>query len=249
MPSAIDTFQFFEFCDTSVCSWMGEGKYGGCLQTDIHQLTFNYFDSNGMLDLRCSHVDVIYVDNTPLRCKDVDLFFLTQRPLTVYLNGDMCHVSSSRSTRPTASIRSTKHPTTHTATSGTTRATSSSILNEFSEHVSSSRSARPTASIRSTKHPTTHTATSGTTRATSSSILNEFSEHVSSSRSTRPTASIRSTKHPTTHTATSGTTRATSSSILNEISEIVGFDNGANEGDIHNEEMGTFTTIVLISSW
>lgn len=42
--------------------YRGEGLYGGCLSDDVNTLRFTYFDVQGVLGLRCSHVNVLYLN-------------------------------------------------------------------------------------------------------------------------------------------------------------------------------------------
>lgn len=66
----------------------GEGLYGGCLSDDSNTLRFTYFDVQGVLDLRCTRVNVLYIDNTPMVCGEN--FFIANRDVVVYLNDVMC---------------------------------------------------------------------------------------------------------------------------------------------------------------
>uniref|UniRef100_K1PTF3 SET domain-containing protein n=1 Tax=Magallana gigas TaxID=29159 RepID=K1PTF3_MAGGI len=58
-------------CDSNGrCTWHGSGWYRGCV-SDIPVLTFNQFNDGGLLDLRCSEVQVLSIESSTLTCADM----------------------------------------------------------------------------------------------------------------------------------------------------------------------------------
>lgn len=83
---AAKTFFLYEACSQNVCTWMGEGLYTGCLPDDITSIRFQHFE--GIMDLRCTAVKVVYLEDTPLTC--TDKFYLSQTAITLYMNNAIC---------------------------------------------------------------------------------------------------------------------------------------------------------------
>lgn len=72
-------------CDYSGrCVWNGVGWYRGC-QDNTPFLSFDLFDSDGLLDLRCSAVQVVSIEITALRCRDMNKHVITDNDVTFYL--------------------------------------------------------------------------------------------------------------------------------------------------------------------
>ena len=69
--------------DDGMCFWQGSGWYRGCIDTPI--LTFDRFYDDGILDLRCSEVRVVYIISTALSCKEMNVHVITDKHITFYL--------------------------------------------------------------------------------------------------------------------------------------------------------------------
>jgi hypothetical protein len=53
---------FFEVCNReNMCRWNGPDVYSGWLPDDVMTLSFNYFDSSAVLDLRDTYVQAVYI--------------------------------------------------------------------------------------------------------------------------------------------------------------------------------------------
>lgn len=72
-------------CDSNGrCTWHGSGWYRGCV-SDIPVLTFNQFNDGGLLDLRCSEVQVLSIESSTLTCADMKAHVITHTAVTIYL--------------------------------------------------------------------------------------------------------------------------------------------------------------------
>lgn len=72
-------------CDSNGrCTWHGSGWYRGCV-SDIPVLTFNQFNDGGLLDLRCSEIQVLSIESSTLTCADMKAHVITHTAVTIYL--------------------------------------------------------------------------------------------------------------------------------------------------------------------
>lgn len=53
--------------------------------SDIPVLTFNQFNDGGLLDLRCSEVQVLSIESSTLTCADMKAHVITHTAVTIYL--------------------------------------------------------------------------------------------------------------------------------------------------------------------
>lgn len=86
----ISSHQLFELCVNSECVWQGEGMYGGCLPDHVTTLRFPYFDTSiGVLDLRCTAVQIIFIENSPMSCGESFILGGTKGAV-LYMNVIQC---------------------------------------------------------------------------------------------------------------------------------------------------------------
>jgi hypothetical protein len=80
--------RFFQVCNhENVCRWNGPNVYNGWLSDDVMSLSFNYFDSSAVLELRDTHVQAVYITYAP-SCEDVIIRSYT--PVVLYINIKKC---------------------------------------------------------------------------------------------------------------------------------------------------------------
>ncbi|XP_052699415.1 uncharacterized protein LOC128176940 [Crassostrea angulata] len=102
-------------CDSNGrCTWHGSGWYRGCV-SDMPVLTFNQFNDGGLLDLRCSEVQVLSIESSTLTCADMKAHVITHTAVTIYLGESQteCHISplspeTSRTPHPTSGLLTTE---------------------------------------------------------------------------------------------------------------------------------------------
>lgn len=84
----ISSHQLFELCLNSKCVWQGGGLYDGCLPDHVHvtTLTCPLLRQGDVLDLRCTSVKIIFIENSPMSCGE-SLMLGGTKGAVLYMNG------------------------------------------------------------------------------------------------------------------------------------------------------------------
>jgi hypothetical protein len=84
--------QFYQVCtDSGQCDWINNVRYDGCMAMDIQGLHFVYFDESSSLDLRCTDVTVVTI-NDGISCRDMknSKLVITNKVVEVLLGDETC---------------------------------------------------------------------------------------------------------------------------------------------------------------
>ncbi|KAK3107132.1 hypothetical protein FSP39_007901 [Pinctada imbricata] len=72
------------------CQWMGPAFYTGCLPPDQDILKFPFFDSDSVLDLRCTHVRSVFIENSSSICSDIDILTTQGKSFSLFIDDKLC---------------------------------------------------------------------------------------------------------------------------------------------------------------